>query len=135
MPSRYSKEELKHKAKLRKINERGARYLMKQELKEEKAKYKKPRPKMETSKIMAISLMSIMLFLLFLIIGATLYASFVLQATYLLQYLITGVVAVEIGELAVFATYCAKAFLSKKEEEQVKLEKEKNGIELPKAVG
>lgn len=51
MGSRYDKEELKHKVKLRRIEERGERILRKRELKEKAKSYKKQRKKIQTSKI------------------------------------------------------------------------------------
>lgn len=60
MGSRYDRnefhEELKHKVKLRKIERKGERILRKRELKAKKEAYKKPRKKIQTSKIIALYL-------------------------------------------------------------------------------
>lgn len=53
MGSRYDKEELKHRVKLRKIERKGERILRKRELKAKRDSYKKPRKKIQTSKLIA----------------------------------------------------------------------------------
>lgn len=56
MGSRYDKEELKHRVKLRKIERKGERILRKRELKAKRDSYKKPRKKIQTSKLIAVYL-------------------------------------------------------------------------------
>ena len=65
MSSRYDskeyKEELEFNKKLKKIEERGLRKLKKRELKEIANQYKKPRKKIQTTKIITALLMIFML--------------------------------------------------------------------------
>lgn len=121
------KERIKHKQKLRKIERKNEKIKMKQELKFERNKYKK---KTETSKILAITLMSLMLIILMMIMGMSFYVIINWRDVDTLHYLINGIGLSIIGEVAAFAIYSCKSFMSKREEEKIKFEREKYNLDL-----
>ena len=133
--SRYDspeyKAELKHKAKLRKIEERGIRKLRKRELKEKADSYKKPRKKIQTTKVITALLMGLMLINCLAIEAYSCYAMFILQDLSALYSLIGAVVTTTIGEVIAFSVYSAKSFSETKAEKQLEFEYAKLGSYTP----
>lgn len=105
-----------YEVRLNKIKQDNESRELKQKLKAEKQKYKQ-RSKVETSKLIAIYL-----FALFnVILCYALVAMWVFQDLSYLSVLITDVAA----QILLYGIYCLKAYNSKKQEEQMKFEKEK----------
>lgn len=128
--SRYDtkeyKEELEHKRKLRKIERKGERILRKRELKAKKASYKRPKQKIQTSKI----------YFALLFISCTCTQIFSMVAMWhfgnldSLGVLIGSTLTEGIGMLG----YYLKSYHETKEEEKIKFEKEKFYNEFNNAV-
>lgn len=117
MGSRYDKEELKHRVKLRKIERKGERILRKRELKAKRDSYKKPRKKIQTSKI----------YIALLFVSCTCTQIFSMMAMWhfgnldSLGVLIGSTLTEGIGMLG----YYLKSYHETKEQEKIKFEKEK----------
>lgn len=129
MSSRYDskeyKEELEFNKKLKKIEERGLRKLKKRELKERANQYKKPRKKIQTTKIITALLMILMLVNCLAIEAYSCYVMFVLQDLSALYSLIGAVVTTTIGEVLAFTVYSAKSYKETKAEKDMELEYKK----------
>lgn len=121
MGSRYDKEErqeeLKHRVKLRKIERKGERILRKRELKAKRDSYKKPRKKIQMTKIIT--------WYLFVLLNIVLvYSMAVMYLFRDLSYL--GVLITDIAaQVITFLIYTCKSYKETKEEALINLEHEK----------
>lgn len=124
--SRYEtkeyKQEIKHKAKMRKIEERGEKKLRKQELKAKRDSYKSPRKKIQTSKIIAGALMILLLLNCLVIEAYSCYAMLVLQDLSALYVLIGAACTTVIGEVLSYGIYSLKAYAETKSEKNLEFE-------------
>lgn len=117
--------EKEYEEKLQEIQERNVQKKYKQALKHEKEKYK-TKYRIETSKLIAIYL--------FALLNAVIVYSMVAMWRFA-DFSYLGVLISDIAaQVLVFAIYCLKAYHGKKQEEQIKLEKDKMFINLD-AVG
>lgn len=113
---------------MKKIEKKGEKILRKRELQDLKASYKKPRKKIQTGKILTV------LSMILLAVNCVWVERFSMVA--MLQWgdlsalpsLITAVVSTTIGEAVIFAIYSAKSYHETKEEEKIKLERERLGL-------
>lgn len=109
-----TKEE--YQAKLEKIKESNTQKKYRKALREEKSKYRW-KPKIETSKLIAIYL--------FALLNAVIVYSMVAMWKFV-DFSYLGVLISDIAaQVLIYAIYCLKAYHGKKQEEQVKLEKER----------
>ena len=121
MGSRYDqeerREELKHKVKLRKIEQKGEKILRKRELKEKRDSYKKPKKKIQMTKIIT--------WYLFILLNIVLiYSMAVMYLFRDLSYL--GVLITDIAaQVITFLIYTCKSYKETKEEALIELEHEK----------
>lgn len=121
MGSRYNqeerREELKHKVKLRKIEQKGEKILRKRELKEKRDSYKKPKKKIQMTKIIT--------WYLFILLNIVLiYSMAVMYLFRDLSYL--GVLITDIAaQVITFLIYTCKSYKETKEEALIALEHEK----------
>lgn len=121
MGSRYDqeerREELKHKVKLRKIEQKGEKLLRKRELKEKRDSYKKPKKKIQMTKIIT--------WYLFILLNIVLiYSMAVMYLFRDLSYL--GVLITDIAaQVITFLIYTCKSYKETKEEALIELEHEK----------
>lgn len=121
MGSRYDqeerREELKHKVKLRKIEQKGEKLLRKRELKEKRDSYKKPKKKIQMTKIIT--------WYLFILLNIVLiYSMAVMYLFRDLSYL--GVLITDIAaQVITFLIYTCKSYKETKEEALIALEHEK----------
>lgn len=119
--SRYEtkeyKQELKHKEKLKRIEERGERKLRKRELKAKRDSYKKPKKKIQMTKIIT--------WYLFVLLNTVLvYSMIVMYAFRDLSYL--GVLITDIAaQVITYMIYSCKSYKESKEEAAINLEREK----------
>lgn len=124
MGSRYDndefREELEHKVKLRKIEKKGEQILRKRELKEKRDSYKKPKKKVQMTKIIT--------WYLFILLNVVLIYSMVVMYLFRdLSYL--GVLITDIAaQVITFLIYTCKSFKETKEEALIELEREKMNI-------
>lgn len=124
MGSRYDndefREELEHKVKLRKIEKKGEQILRKRELKEKRDSYKKPKKKIQMTKIIT--------WYLFILLNVVLIYSMVVMYLFRdLSYL--GVLITDIAaQVITFLIYTCKSFKETKEEALINLEREKINI-------
>lgn len=124
MGSRYDndefREELEHKVKLRKIEKKGEQILRKRELKEKRDSYKKPKKKVQMTKVIT--------WYLFILLNVVLIYSMVVMYLFrdlsYLGVLITDIVA----QVITFLIYTCKSFKETKEEALINLEREKINI-------
>ena len=108
--------EKEYESRLNEIKERNASKERKRKLKEEKKRHR-IRIKIETNKIMAI-------YLFILLNAIVIFAMKAMWTFSDLSYL--GVLISDIAaQVIVYSIYCLKAYHGKKQEEQIKLEKEK----------
>lgn len=122
MSSRYEeqeqrREELQYKIELRKIERKGERILRKRELKEKRDSYKKPKKKIQMTKIIT--------WYLFILLNVVLVYSMVVMYLFRdLSYL--GVLITDIAaQVITFLIYTCKSFKETKEEALIKLERDK----------
>lgn len=122
MSSRYEeqeqrREELQYKIELRKIERKGERILRKRELKEKRDSYKKPKNKIQMTKIIT--------WYLFILLNVVLVYSMVVMYLFRdLSYL--GVLITDIAaQVTTFLIYTCKSFKETKEEALIKLERDK----------
>lgn len=124
MGSRYDndefREELEHKVKLRKIEKKGEQILRKRELKEKRDSYKKPKKKVQMTKVIT--------WYLFILLNVVLIYSMVVMYLFRdLSYL--GVLITDIAaQVITFLIYTCKSFKETKEEALIELEREKMNI-------
>ena len=124
MGSRYDnnelREELEYKVKLRKIEKKGEQILRKRELKEKRNSYKKPKKKMQMTKVIT--------WYLFILLNVVLIYSMVVMYLFRdLSYL--GVLITDIAaQVITFLIYTCKSFKETKEEALINLEREKINI-------
>ena len=124
MGSRYDnnelREELEYKVKLRKIEKKGEQILRKRELKEKRDSYKKPKKKIQMTKIIT--------WYLFILLNVVLIYSMVVMYLFRdLSYL--GVLITDIAaQVITFLIYTCKSFKETKEEALINLEREKINI-------
>ena len=124
MGSRYDndefREELEHKVKLRKIEKKGEQILRKRELKEKRDSYKKPKKKVQMTKVIT--------WYLFILLNVVLIYSMVVMYLFRdLSYL--GVLITDIAaQVITFLIYTCKSFKETKEEALINLEREKINI-------
>ena len=115
--SKEYKQELKHKAKLKRIEERGERKLRKRELKAKRDSYKEPKKKIQMTKIIT--------WYLFVLLNAVLiYSMTVMYMFRDLSYL--GVLITDIAaQVITFMIYACKSYKESKEEASINLERER----------
>ena len=124
MGSRYDndefREELEHKVKLRKIEKKGEQILRKRELKEKRDSYKKPKKKVQMTKVIT--------WYLFILLNVVLIYSMIVMYLFRdLSYL--GVLITDIAaQVITFLIYTCKSFKETKEEALIELEREKMNI-------
>lgn len=125
MGSRYDKEELKHRVKLRKIEQKGERTLRKRELKAKRDSYKKPKKKIQTSKVITTTLMIVLLLNCLIIEAYSCWAMVKLNDLSALYVLIGAAVTTTIGEILSLTIYSAKSYKETKAEKDLEFEYEK----------
>lgn len=117
MGSRYDKEDLKYRVELRRIEKKGEKILRKRELKEKLDSYKKPKKKIQMTKIITWYLFALLNIVL-------IYSMVVMYLFRDLSYL--GVLITDIAaQVITFLIYTYKSFKETKEEAIIELEREK----------
>lgn len=111
-----------YEIKKRSIEAKKETRLMRRKLRELK---KLPKQKMECYKKMSLILMAFFGAIIILLVADVQISLFWLKDTMPLNSLITAISVAVLGELGALMAYCAKSYLSKKEEERINLEKEK----------
>lgn len=111
------RDELKFKAKLQKIEKRGERIIRKRELKEKAASYKEPKKKIQTSKIFFV--------LLFLSCTSTQIFSMVAMWHFADLSSLYALIGATLTEGVGILGYYLKSFNETKEEELIRLERDK----------
>lgn len=117
MGSRYDKEDLKYRVELRKIEKKGEKILRKRELKEKLDSYKKPKKKIQMTKIITWYLFA----LLNIVLIYSMVVMYLFRDLNYLGVLITDVAA----QVITFLIYTCKSFKETKEEALIELEREK----------
>lgn len=114
--------EKEFREKMRKIRLKNEEIARKQELENEKNKFKKDKKKMQTTKIIASVLMVAMLLNCVAIEIYSAYAMLILQDLSALYALIGAVVSTTIGEVVAFTIYCFKSLNETKAEKELEFE-------------
>ena len=117
MGSRYDKEDLKYRVELRRIEKKGEKILRKRELKEKLDSYKKPKKKVQMTKIITWYLFA----LLNIVLIYSMVVMYLFRDLNYLGVLITDVAA----QVITFLIYTCKSFKETKEEALIELEREK----------
>lgn len=114
--------EKEFREKMRKIRLKNEEIARKQELENEKNKFKKEKKKIQTTKIIAAILMVAMLLNCIAIEIYSAYAMLVLQDLSALYALIGAVVSTTVGEIVAFTIYCFKSLSETKAEKELEFE-------------